>query len=529
MKKKFFSVISTVLVLAVLLSTFAGMTVSATTLSKPELTAIRSTASSVSIDWYDQNAEVSGFYVYRSETGKAGTWKKIATTDAMYYTDKTVVPTKTYYYTVKAILKENGKTIASASAPKWNITVTIDKPVFTLVGNGGKGVVLEWDARPDVTGFAIYRSRTGKAGSWTKYKMVKSNKKGSFTDTKVDIGETYYYCFKVYKTVDGKNYYSASSKAYKKVISDVAVPENLEVRATSEGMQINYSKVPGTRGYMIYKSLSGKKGTWTKIHTTTSVNKLSYLDTDVIKGVDYYYTVRSYKTVNGKSYYSDTPAGFCETCKKGVLSINLSVNEIVFSELLEKQTIRIYVDGAPMYDALKFEIADPTVVAGSWGKWNGDTIDLTLTRVGPGETTLRVYYDKYPDADVTIDVTAMKLDLDDDYILAKDYMTQAYEIFSDALKLLKESQKDDITEIKKAELINDAVAKIKEAAELLEKAGELAEKYAEFSTDDELVNNLLKVANLILPLINADSLNSSTVQLVMSYLQKVLESAGFKG
>ncbi len=529
MKKRIISVISTVLVLAVLLSTFAGMTVGAeTSLSKPEIVGIRMDKGAVEIEWYDYNEEFTGFYVYRSESGKAGTWDKIANTAEMSFKDSGVLPNKTYYYTVKTIIKEGKKTIASPSCAKESINTAFERPVFSLAGNSGMGVLLKWDARSDASGFIIYKSLTGKAGSWSKLKTVKSNKAGSYTDNKVDIGETYYYCIKVYKTINGKSYYSQSSKSYKLVIKDVAVPENFEVRPTSEGMLISYSKVLATKGYAIYKSLSGEPGTWTKIAMTKSNNTLSYLDTKVVYGVDYYYCVKSYKNVNGKNIYSDKSENYCETCQKGKLTINPSVSDVVFSELLEKQVVRIYVDGAPKYDALKFEIGDLAVVAGSWGKWNGDTIDLTLTRVGPGETTLRLYYDNYPDADVTINVSASKLDLDDDYNLAKEYMAQAYEIFSDALSLLTESQKDDITEIEKAELISDAVEKIKEAADLLEKAGELAEKYAEYSNDDELISKLSKFAGLISDFINADSLDSTAVKTIIGYLNVILKNAGVK-
>ncbi len=525
MKKKFLSVISAVLVIAVILSTFAGMTAHAY-YYPPEITDIKATATTVRLDWYDQNGEVTGFYVYRSDTGKAKTWKKIAVTDAMYYTDKTVTPTKTYYYTVKSYYKADGITVVSESAPKWKVTTAVSKSSFSFFGNCGTGVLMKWDARKDISGVIIYRSRTGKAGSWEKIKTVKNNKAGSFTDTKVKIGETYYYCIKSYKTVNDKNYYSSSSKAYKKVISDVAVPQNFEVNARSDGMEITYNKVAGTKGYIIYRSFTGEAKTWKKIAVTTSNNTLSYVDTDVVNGVDYYYTVKSYKVLDGVTYASKPASAICETCKRGSLTINLSVNEIVFSELLEKQTVRIYVDGAPKYDTLKFEIADPTVAAAVWGNWNGNTIDLSVTRVGAGETTLRVYYDNYPDADVTIGITAEKLDLDDDYIQAKQYLSEAYECFSEALKAFSDSQKDGISEIEKANLIKKGTEKIKEASALLEKAYELAQKYGDYSNDDELIKSLMSFVEIINSFINEDTVNNAAISTIINSLNAILKKAG---
>lgn len=530
LKKKILSIISTCLVLAVLLSTFAGMSVNAAVeLSKPEIMGIRAENGVVSLEWYDYNEEFSGFYVYRSESGKAGTWKKIATANEMCYEDAAALPNKTYYYTVKTILKEGKKVIASGSCAKEMVKTTLDRPVFSLAGNSGMGVLLKWDAIKGAAGVIIYKSTTGKAGSWSKLKTVKNGKAGSYTDNKVEIGETYYYCIKYWKTVDGKDYYSQSSKAYKLVIKDVAVPENFEVRATSEGMLISYSKVLATKGYAIFKSTSGKAGTWKKIAMTKSNNTLSYLDKEVVNGIDYYYCVKSYKNVNGKNIYSDKTDTYCETCKKGTLTISPSVSEVIFSELLEKQNVQIYVDGAPKYDVLKAKVDDPSVVAIKWGQWKGDIVDIELTRIGAGDTTLTLYYDNYPDATVTIDIRADKLDLDDDYNTAKQYMEEAYKLFSEVLTILSETQKDGITDVEKLELAAKAKDKIGEAVVLLEKANELAQKYADIdSADADLTANLLKVANIIKDFANTDALSGPMVTMVMGYLNQILKSAGVK-
>ncbi len=531
MKKKIISVLSMVLMLSVLLSTFAGLTVNAEdTLSAPEIMGIRTENGVVTIEWYDYNEDFTGFYVYRSETGKAGTWKKVSTTSEMSFNDEGALPNKTYYYTVKTFIKEGKKITASASCPKEKISNKLSRPVFSLAGNSGMGVLLKWDAIKGASGVIVYKSRTGEAGSWSKLKTVKNAKAGSYTDNKVEIGETYYYCYKYWKDVDGVKYYSQSSKAYKLTIKDVAVPENFEVKAVSDGMLITYDKVPATKGYVIYKSLTGEKGTWKKIATTKSNNTLSYLDKEVVYGVEYYYCVKSYKNLNGKNIYSDKSDNYWVVCQKGKITISTSAADVYFSELLEKQAIKVTVDGAPKYDTLKYEIKDNTVVAASWGPWNadGDEITLTLTRVGPGETTIRLYYDNYPEADTEIYVSADKLDLDDDYALAQDYIEQAYAIYSEVLKLLADSQKEGVSEIEKAQLMTQAVEKIKEATVLLEQANELAQKYAEFSKDDELTEKLLGFTNIIGDFVDVESMDPKDLQKIMYYINIILGTSGIK-
>ena len=536
MKKKIISVISIILMLSVIFSTFAGITVNAEEidLSSPEIMGIRTESGVVTLEWYDYNEDFTGFYVYRSETGKAGTWKKVATTSEMSFSDEGALPNKTYYYTLKTFIKDGKVITASASCPKEKISNKLSRPVFSLAGNSGTGVLLKWDAIKGASGVIVYKSRTGEAGSWTKLKTVKNTKAGSYTDNNVEIGETYFYCFKYWKDVDGVKYYSQSSKSYKLTIKDVAVPENFEVKAVSDGMLVTYDKVPATKGYVIYRSLTGEKGTWEKLVTTKSNNTVSYLDKKVVYGIEYYYCVKSYKNVNGKNIYSDKSDNYWAVCEKGKITISPSATDVYFSELLEKQTIKVYVDGAPKYDTLKYEIKDNTVVSGSWGPWNAtnDEVTLTLTRVGPGETTIRLYYDKYPEAATEIRVTADKLDLDDDYALAQDYINQAYAIYSEVLKLLADSQKEGISDIEKAALMTKAMDKIKEATVLLEQANELAQKYAEYGKDFELTNNLLKftegIGKIVGDFVDVDSMSSADLSKVMVYINMILGTSGIK-
>lgn len=532
MKKKIISVISMVLMFSVILSTFAGLTVNAEeiSLSAPEIMGIRTENGVVTLEWYDYNEDFTGFYVYRSETGKAGTWKKLTTTSEMSFSDEAALPNKTYYYTVKTFIKDGKKITASSSCPKEKISNNLTRPVFSLAGNSGMGVLLKWDEIKGAAGVIVYKSETGKAGSWTKLKTVKSAKTGSYTDNKVEIGKTYYYCFKYWKVIDGAKYYSQSSKAYKLTIKDVAVPENFSVKAVSDGMLITYDKVPATKGYVIYKSLTGEKGTWKRIVTTKSNNTVSYLDKGVVYGVEYYYCIKSYKNVNGKDIYSDKSDNAWEVCQKGKITISPSLTDVYFSELLEKQQIKVTVDGAPKYDTLKYEISDTNVVSGSWGPWNetNDEITLTLTRTGPGDATVRLYYENYPEADVEINVVAETLELDTDYALAQDYMQQAYDIYSEVLKLLADANKEGVSDTEKAALMAKAVDKIKEATVLLEEANQLAQKYAEYSNDDELTQKLLGFTNMIGGFIDVEALESADLSKIMLYINMILGTSGIK-
>lgn len=78
------------------------------------------------ISW-DEVYGASKYMVYRSKTGKDGTFKKIKTTSKLYCYDKKLTSGKTYYYKVKAVT-ENGvsnfsKTKNCRTARKLNLSV----------------------------------------------------------------------------------------------------------------------------------------------------------------------------------------------------------------------------------------------------------------------------------------------------------------------------------------------------------------------------------------------------------------------
>ena len=368
MKKKLISVLSFIMVLITVVSSVEIASAASTvTVPAPEVTELKATCTSVTIKWEEHNDEDMTFLVYRSATGKAGTWKKLAQTKAgaVSYTDKTVQPGKTYYYTVKSYLVYDGTTYLSDMSGKHKIKTGLEKPVFSLCGNGGKGVVMKWDKRNDASGFIIYKSTTGKAGSWSKLKVINSGKAGSYTDSKVEIGKTYYYCIKATKTIGDKLYASPSSKAYKMVIMDVAVPQNLSAVAKDDGVYFSFDKVPGTAGYYIYRSETGVAKTWTKIATTKSNNDTTFADRTAEEGKIYYYTAKSYKTVNGKTKASasapkvrvtnieNAPQITFDSAEitfdnfYGVISVKLS-----FKNMAEDDKVRVYVNGKEFTDEI---------------------------------------------------------------------------------------------------------------------------------------------------------------------------------
>jgi len=75
-----------------------------------------------------------------------------------------------------------------------------------------------------------------------------------------------------------------------------------KVKAKADGrshIKINWSKVKGAAGYIVYRSTkSGKLGK--KIYTAKRTDKRSWVDESPVIGETYYYTVKAWKKTNGK-------------------------------------------------------------------------------------------------------------------------------------------------------------------------------------------------------------------------------------
>lgn len=73
-------------------------------------------------------------------------------------------------------------------------------------------------------------------------------------------------------------------------------------KSSKTSAKITWKKASGVSGYQIYRSTS-KNGSYKKIKTLSS-KKNSFKNTGLKKKRTYYYKIRSYKKVNGKTYYS---------------------------------------------------------------------------------------------------------------------------------------------------------------------------------------------------------------------------------
>lgn len=89
--------------------------------------------------------------------------------------------------------------------------------------------------------------------------------------------------------------FAASASLKTPAIKTIAYDEN------DKDVDLTWSKVSGAKGYQIYRATS-KNGTYKKIAAVSG--KTTYSDDSVIENKTYYYKVRAYKKVSGKTKYS---------------------------------------------------------------------------------------------------------------------------------------------------------------------------------------------------------------------------------
>ena len=72
---------------------------------------------------------------------------------------------------------------------------------------------LTWDKQLKADGYQIYRSTSGKSGSYKKISTLRSPDKNSYTDTGLKNAKTYYYAVRAFCRIGGKEYFGKFAKA----------------------------------------------------------------------------------------------------------------------------------------------------------------------------------------------------------------------------------------------------------------------------------------------------------------------------
>ena len=270
-------IISTLLVLLTLLSSFAILSASAdeAKLQTPQITGFESSKDGITITWSAiENAEKYRIY-YKGRNG----WTRMATTDKTSYFDADVSLGTTYAYTVRCINAAENSFTSDYNTTGWKHTHYLDSPVITGFESSSSGVNIKWNA---VDGAAKYRVYYKGKNGWTR---MATTDKTSYLDTDVSYGSTYTYTVRCVNAEDSKFISSFNGEGWKYTYN-LDTPQITGFKSIGKGVEISWSKIAGAEKYRVY--YKGSNG-WTKIGETTGT---SFIDDDVKVGSTYRYTVR---------------------------------------------------------------------------------------------------------------------------------------------------------------------------------------------------------------------------------------------
>ena len=190
-------------------------------------------------------------------------------------------------------------TVEPTKAPVVTAPAAVTLKKLTAVGL--TGAKLTWSKVKNADGYLIYR-KTG-SGSWKNIASVKSTA-SSYTDSKLTAGKSYTYTVRAYKKVNGKAYKGDYDKKglIINLVPKTPVLKKLS-KASGSSLKLTWGKAANADGYVIYRKVSGSNK-WEKVATIKKGSTVSYTDKNLKSGKTYTYTVRAYKTVNGKNIYS---------------------------------------------------------------------------------------------------------------------------------------------------------------------------------------------------------------------------------
>lgn len=180
-----------------------GMQIS---IEKPSITA-KSTNGTTIIRW-KKVINASGYKVYRAKK-KKGKYELLNTTEALSYSDSSIIGGRNYYYKVASYYKNESTTI-NGGASDVVLQVGTLKKVSLRVKNKKKSTAsLSWKKVAGAKKYQIYRA-TRKKG---KYSKIATTKKLTYKNTSLSKKKTYYYKVRAYYVKAGKNIYGSYSNA----------------------------------------------------------------------------------------------------------------------------------------------------------------------------------------------------------------------------------------------------------------------------------------------------------------------------
>ncbi|WP_165972400.1 cadherin-like beta sandwich domain-containing protein [Paenibacillus piri] len=170
---------------------------------------------------------------------------------------------------------------------KWITNQPDGVPLIQSIVLGDSNVTINWTSVPGATGYNIYQSI--HSGSYSNPLTTVSGTVYSYQASGLTNGTRYYFVVRAVNA-GGESGASNEVSAMPQVPSTDA-PQLLSALEGNGQVSLNWSPVPGSRGYKIYQSVAS--ATYGTLVTTVSGSVYNYNVTGLANGTTYYFTIRS--------------------------------------------------------------------------------------------------------------------------------------------------------------------------------------------------------------------------------------------
>lgn len=269
-------------------------------LSKPKKPIITNTNAGFHITWNKQD-NADGYNLFRKISG--GEWSKIVTlkgNDSTSYIDESdIVSSVTYSYYIQSYSDREDEPSNNSSHTNCRF---MNSPSILNITESSFGNHLQWSTSAGCTGYRVYRS-SDTDPTWTKVAELANSKTLGWTDDNTLNGTMYHYRISAYyltSATDSESVISNESIFYRlsgpqsitqsATTGKTSIKAKWTVNSNADGYELQYATDS------IFSSLKTKKinGNDVKSYNLTGLNKKN----------KYYVRIRSFKTIDGITYYS---------------------------------------------------------------------------------------------------------------------------------------------------------------------------------------------------------------------------------
>lgn len=239
----------------------------------PVLKSAAVKANGIQVSW-NKVANAAGYVVYRRLYGSSS-WARIATLDSaasVSYTDTSVAPGSTYFYTVRA--SANSGNILSRYDNTGVGTTFLSVPTLTGASASASGIKVTWGTVDGATGYYVYRKPVN--GSWARVAVISNT---YYNDTSDLIqGTTYVYTVRAYCSNGALSEYDRTGVSA--VAAKTLNPATVKYKVTAN----NTPYYVLTNGQVL---AAGKKGTLDKGDAVYVVSGMSVVEDGYTEGLTY--------------------------------------------------------------------------------------------------------------------------------------------------------------------------------------------------------------------------------------------------